>query len=138
MIGKWLLVLKTFIQLSLHFIQSFFDNRKNIDFQRLTASQSYARAYLYNARPQVMKAIITLIFILFFGAMALAQNTQNYDTVEPLKMGTVLDSGIDTSSGFKEVKVTIKKSVARLYKFKNSRIKKALTFTTKNNKPKLS
>jgi hypothetical protein len=85
-----------------------------------------------------MKVIITLIFILFFGAMALAQNTQNYDTVEPLKMGTVLDSGIDTSRDFKEVKTTIKKSVARLYKFKNSRIKKALAFTTKKDKPKLS
>ena len=85
-----------------------------------------------------MKAIITLIFILFFGAMALAQNTQNYDTVEPLKMGAVLDSGIGTSSNFKEVKAITKKSVARLYKFKNSRIKKALAFTTKKDKPKLS
>lgn len=70
--------------------------------------------------------------------MALAQNTQNYDTVEPLKMGAVLDSGIDTSSNFKEVKTATKKSVARLYKFKNSRIKKALAFTTKKDKPKLS
>lgn len=70
--------------------------------------------------------------------MALAQNTQNYDTVESLKMGAVLDSGIDTSNNFKEVKTATKKSVARLYKFKNSRIKKALAFTTKKDKPKLS
>ena len=85
-----------------------------------------------------MKAIFTLILVLFFGLTALAQNTTTNDTVEPIKMGIVLDSGIITISDSKEIKITSEKSVARLYKFKNSRIKKALAFTTKKDKPKLA
>ena len=85
-----------------------------------------------------MKAIFTLILVLFFGLTALAQNTKTNDTVEPIKMGIVLDSGIITTSDSKEIKITSEKSVARLYKFKNSRIKKALAFTTKKDKPKLA
>jgi len=95
--------------------------------------------YLYIARPQVMKAILTLVFVLSFGAVALAQNTETNDTVEPIEMGIVLDSGINLTDNLREVKVTSpEKSVARLYKFKNSRIKKALAFTTKKDKPKLT
>ena len=84
-----------------------------------------------------MKAIFTLILVLFFCLTALAQNTKTNDTVEPIKMGIVLDSGIITTSDSKEIKITSEKGVARLYKFKNSRIKKALAFTTKKDKPKL-
>jgi len=85
-----------------------------------------------------MKAILTLIFVLFFGLTAFAQNTKTNDTVEPIKMGIVLDSGISTISDTKEVQIDTEKSVARLYKFKNSRVKKALAFTTKKDKPKLA
>ncbi|NND80712.1 MAG: hypothetical protein HKN53_12500 [Maribacter sp.] len=84
-----------------------------------------------------MKAILTLIFILFFGLTAFAQNTNTNDTMEPIKMDIVLDSGVITSNDSKEVKIDKEKSVTRLYKFKNSRIKKALKFTTKKDKPKL-
>jgi hypothetical protein len=58
--------------------------------------------------------------------------------MEPNKMDIVLDSGVITSNNNKEVEIISEKSVARLYKFKNSRIKKALTFTTKKDNPKLS
>jgi hypothetical protein len=85
-----------------------------------------------------MKAILTILFILFLGLTAQAQNIENNDTVEPLKMGIVLDSGIDTSNDYREVEITTEESVVRLYKFKNSRVKKALAFTTKKDKPKLS
>jgi peroxiredoxin family protein len=85
-----------------------------------------------------MKAILTLIFVLFFGLTAFAQNTNANDTVEPIKMGIVLDSGVITTGDTKEVKIDTEKSVARLYKFKNSRVKKALKFTTKKDKPKLA
>ena len=85
-----------------------------------------------------MKAILTILFVLFFGLTAFAQNTNTNDTVEPIEMGIVLDSGIVTTGNFKEVKITSQTSVTRLYKFKNSRIKKALTFTTKKDKPKLA
>jgi len=85
-----------------------------------------------------MKAILTILFVLLFGLTAFAQNTNTNDTVEPIKMGIVLDSGVITINITEEVKIDTEKSVARLYKFKNSRVKKALAFTTKKDKPKLA
>ena len=85
-----------------------------------------------------MKAIITLILVLFFGAAALAQNTASDVKVEVSQMGIVLDSSIDLPILTCEVATAKENTVARLYKFKNSRVKKALAFSTKNNKPKLA
>ena len=85
-----------------------------------------------------MKAILTIIFVLFFGLTAFAQNTYTNDTVEPIKMGIVLDSGVITTDHTEEIKIATEKSITRLYKFKNSRVKKALAFTTKKDKPKLA
>ncbi|WP_273274879.1 hypothetical protein [Maribacter polysiphoniae] len=85
-----------------------------------------------------MKAFLTLTFVLFITLTAQAQNSNTNDTVEPIQMDIVLDGGVDDSASVKEIKITTEKSVARLYKFKNSRVKKALTFTTKKDKPKLS
>ncbi|MGB5435507.1 MAG: hypothetical protein WBM98_06415 [Maribacter sp.] len=85
-----------------------------------------------------MKAIFTLILVLFFGLTAFAQNTNTNDTMESIEMDIVLDSGVIAPNHSKEVKATSEKSVARLYKFKNSRVKKALKFTTKKDNPKLS
>ena len=78
-----------------------------------------------------MKAVLTLILVLFFGLTAFAQNTNTNDTMEPNKMDI-------TSNLNKEVGIASEKGIARLYKFKNSRVKKALAFTTKKDKPKLS
>ena len=104
------------------------------DFQPMA---THIRGYLYITRPQVMKAILTILFVLFLSLNVNAQNTETNDTVEPFEIGAVLDNGVDTTYDLKEVKTTTEKSVARLYKFKNSRVKKALTFTTKKDKPKL-
>ncbi len=81
--------------------------------------------FIYIKRPQVMKTIVTLIFVLFIGVAAQAQDA-NVDTkVETIEMSIVTP--------------TIKENtVARLYKNKNSRVKKALTFTTKRNSAKLA
>ncbi|MGJ8734235.1 MAG: hypothetical protein ACSHW4_13850 [Cellulophaga sp.] len=78
-----------------------------------------------------MKAIITLLFVLTLSVAAQAQEAN---------VSTVLKS--DT----KEVKATVVKEavlqqeakVARLYKFKNSKIKKALAFTTKKAASKIA
>ena len=78
-----------------------------------------------------MKTVFTLIAIIFFGTAAMAQN----DTKE-VKVAT-------TTVGV-ELNIDIKKytknetKVARLYKFKNSRVKKELAFRTKNNRSKLA
>ncbi len=77
-----------------------------------------------------MKAILTLIFIIFIGVAAQAQNNSKEIKVETITMGIEMNLEAVTSS-----KDT---SVARLYMFKNSLVKKELSFTTKNDKAKLA
>ena len=78
-----------------------------------------------------MKAILTIIAIVFFGTLAMAQNVSKEVKVETTTVGVEFNI---------EVQEEIEKEteVARLYMFKNSRIKKALSFRTKRNKSKLA
>lgn len=78
-----------------------------------------------------MKAILTLITIIFFGTLATAQEATKEVKVDIVTKNVVLDVTIEK---------TIKedKKVARLYMFKNSRIKKELAFKTKRNNAKLA
>ena len=85
-----------------------------------------------------MKAVLTLLLTLFFGVLALAQNESTDAKVETIKMDIVLDLGADGSIGFKQVKTPEEVDLARVYKFKNSRVKKALAFSTKKSRPKLA
>jgi len=80
-----------------------------------------------------MKAIATIIFIIFFGITAQANNEVKEVKVETIEMTIVI-----TTETKNEVKTETTTEVARLYKFKNSRIKKALSFTTKRNKAKMA
>lgn len=70
-----------------------------------------------------MKAIITLIFVLFIGFTAQAK-----------------DAAVEVQIDFVQIEQVVKQEqeVARLHKFKNSRIKKELKFITKRNKAKLA
>ena len=77
-----------------------------------------------------MKAIVTLFFVLFIGLAAKAQDTQTEAKVAAIELGIVYVS----SENVKEVNT----EVARLYRRSNSRVKKALSFTTKRNKAKLA
>ena len=79
-----------------------------------------------------MKAILTLLFVLIIGVTAQAQNTSVEVKVETVK------TTIITSASYENVSLEQTIEVARLYKFKNSRIKKALSFTTKRNKAKMA
>ena len=79
-----------------------------------------------------MKTIATLIFILFIGATAQAQTATEQVKVETIEMTIV------TSTENKEASLKSTNEVARLYKYKNSRVKKALSFTTKKNKAKMA
>lgn len=72
-----------------------------------------------------MKTLITLIFIIFIGFTAQAANGTDKVKVDSLQKEMV-------------TAVTDAQDLARVYKFKNSRIKKALSFTTKKNKAKLA
>lgn len=86
-----------------------------------------------------MKAIVTLILIITFGATALANTNDTHDIkVETIEMGIVLDAGADTTIDFKEVEASEKKEVTRVYRTKNARVKKAISFSTKNSRAKLA
>jgi hypothetical protein len=69
-----------------------------------------------------MKAIITIILVLLFGAAALAQNTPADVKVEVSQMDIVLDSSSDAVIIYKEITTAKENTVAILYRFKNSRV----------------
>ena len=78
-----------------------------------------------------MKTIATIFFIFFIGTAAQAQNNTNDVKVKTIEMGIVTET-------VKELKVETNTEVARLYKFKNARVTKALSFTTKRNAAKMA
>ena len=75
-----------------------------------------------------MKAIVTIIFILFIGLTAQAQEQTPEVKVETVKTEIVTVTNITEKDN----------AVARLYKRSNTRVKKALNFSTKRNKAKLA
>ena len=85
----------------------------------------------------LMKATTTLLFFVLFSAMALANNEINVKS-EFIKVDIVLvDSSVSIDSTEKNETIA-SKGIARLYKSKNSRVKKALSFSTKYNRAKLA
>ncbi|NAS11321.1 hypothetical protein [Poritiphilus flavus] len=79
-----------------------------------------------------MKTLITLIFVLFIGMVAQAQNNTAEAKVEVIEMSIVTETVEEETKEAKETQV------ARLYKRKNSRVKKALSFSTKRTRAKLA
>ena len=77
-----------------------------------------------------MKTLITLIFVLTIGFAAQAQDKVAEVKVETIEM-TIVTSTTETTAKKEE-------KVARLYRRANSKVKKALSFTTKRNKSKLA
>ena len=77
-----------------------------------------------------MKTILTLIFVLFIGVAAQAQNDASEVKVETVTMSV--------ATAKQEVALKNENSVARLYMFKNSKVTKELSFSTKLNKAKLA
>lgn len=78
-----------------------------------------------------MKTLLTLILVLFIGVAAQANNNE-----QEVKVKTVTMSIVTSTSN--EDSVIKENTVARLYMFKNSRVKKELAFSTKRNKAKLA
>jgi tRNA A37 threonylcarbamoyladenosine synthetase subunit TsaC/SUA5/YrdC len=78
-----------------------------------------------------MKTILTIIFIIFLSFTAQAQKATNEVKVETIEMAVVTETTY-------ELNLEAKTEVARLYKSKNSKIKKELNFITKANKAKMA
>ena len=77
-----------------------------------------------------MKAVITIIAIIFFGTVAMAQDAKEVKV-------DVITAGVELNIDIQD-EVENGTEVARLYKFKNARVKKALSFKTKKNRSKLA
>jgi hypothetical protein len=82
-----------------------------------------------------MKAILTCIAIFSFGLSVSAQKSfeGNHGRINP-----TFDQEIAQEKGFVKKRFPKKRKMARLYLFKNSRVKKELSFRTKRNKSKLA
>lgn len=91
----------------------------------------FAKVILHRKTIRTMKTIFTIIAITFFGTMASAQNISKKINVDVFTESVELK--IETSTGIRK-----DRKMARLYKFKNSRIKKELSFKTKRNNAKLA
>ncbi|MDC6362767.1 MULTISPECIES: hypothetical protein [Flavobacteriaceae] len=78
-----------------------------------------------------MKTILTIIAVIFFGTVAMAQDANKEVKVDTVTVGVELNIDIQKQAK-KETEV------ARLYKFKNSRVKKELSFKTKKDRAKLA
>jgi len=79
-----------------------------------------------------MKSIATLIFVLFIGVAAQAQNATQEVKVEVIEMTIVTETATEEAVTEKNTEV------ARLYRRSNSQVKKALSFTTKRDAAKMS
>lgn len=85
-----------------------------------------------------MKALVTLLIIIFAGAFALAQTPHTDDKVNATEVGIVLVNSLNNFSNEKTITITTETSVARLYRYKNARVNKELAFITKKSYSKLA
>lgn len=74
-----------------------------------------------------MKTLITLIFVLFIGVAAQAQNNTKEVKVETIEMNIVTLTSIEEVT-FEDVTIENKTEVARLYKFKKLKNQKSFVF----------
>ncbi len=77
---------------------------------------------------KIMKAVLTLVFILFIGLAAQAQEASKAQKVETIQMEMVQLSDIRVEASAQDGEV------ARLYRRSGSRVKKDLYFATKRDK----
>lgn len=80
-----------------------------------------------------MKAILTILFVLFIGLFAQAQNSNT-----ELKVNAQTENVVLVTPTIKTTLNNNENKVARLYLDRNYKVKKELSFSTKLNKSKLA
>ncbi|WP_339628113.1 hypothetical protein [uncultured Maribacter sp.] len=85
-----------------------------------------------------MKAIFTLLIIIFAGALAKAQNPQSDDKVNLIEMGIVMVDSLNGTDYKKTFTITTETELTRLYRYKNSRVNRELAFITHKSYGKLA
>ena len=78
-----------------------------------------------------MKSILTVVFVIVLGVFAQAKNTPADLKVEAIAKTIVIKEVVKLNTTQENTL-----EVARLYRRSNSRVKKALSFTTKRNRSK--
>ena len=77
--------------------------------------------------------------ILFFVTVFLCTGLVSFaQGKSPEKQTNTTEKGLALTSTKKEISLNTQNSLAGIYKYKNSKIKMALTFTTKRDRPKLA
>jgi len=85
-----------------------------------------------------LKTLLTIVAVLFLSTSVVAQNRIEDDKAENHKMDFVLGHSPVGSLYSKEIKNSEATTVARLYRFKNTRIKKELSFSTRKNRAQVA
>ncbi len=85
-----------------------------------------------------MKLLTTLVLIVLFGSVALAQKEERNAEVESRKVDIVLDDRPAILIGSEQTKGAKKIIIARVYPYRNYRVMKALHFLTIRSIPKLT
>lgn len=78
-----------------------------------------------------MKALLTFILLLFLSVGVFAQKRSDHVKMENIQMDSFLGCRSAATFSGGEIKKVSAQKVARLYRFKNARIKKELAFKTK-------
>ncbi len=78
-----------------------------------------------------MKAVLTFFLFIFLTTSVMAQGAKKEVKVATITVGVELNVKIEKTG-------VSSNKVARLYRFKNSRVKKALKFQTKKQKAKIA
>ena len=85
-----------------------------------------------------MKAVLTFVIVLFATSLSVAQNSKSDEKVVPFQMDVVLVTGLGNVDDAPEVQLDSESTLVRLYRRPHTRVKKELSFTTKENSPKLA
>ncbi|WP_430905851.1 hypothetical protein [Maribacter sp. 2-571] len=84
-----------------------------------------------------MKALLTFIFFFVLTATSFA-NVQNDEKVATITMDVVLTTEIVTIEVSNTIDTVASDSIARLYRRENSKVLKALSFSTKRSRAKMA
>jgi hypothetical protein len=79
-----------------------------------------------------MRTLFLVTVFLCTGLVSFAQDKS------PEKQTIITEKGLALTSAKKEISLNTQNNLAGIYKYKNSKIKMALTFTTKRDRPRLA
>ena len=85
-----------------------------------------------------MKTVLAFSFVVFINAAVVAQHTKNNDKVDTAQMDVILVGSLPIFIALEKAKMETEDTLVRLYRYQNSRVKKALAFKTRKDRPKLA